>query len=112
MAERWSRGVRIRPHGLGGWGDHQSPRTRRAELRKVAARDGAGTVSRRLNFLANVANRMDNERLHRVARSDQRWVEETLEESGRYGSYRDGRRPIRVRGSSRARAHRRRRARG
>jgi hypothetical protein len=104
---KWSRGVRVRRGALGGWHDDQSASTRHRELRKVARRSGAGETSRRLNFLSNVANRSDNRRLQRVARQDQRWVAANLEEERRRGHSR----PIRVRGSRRARRHRRRRAR-
>jgi hypothetical protein len=98
----------VRRGALGGWHDDESERTRHGALRRVARRDGAGEVSRRLNFVSNVANRQDNTRLERVAREDQRWVAANLEDEDR----RRGRsKPIRVRRSRRARGHRRRRAR-
>lgn len=107
--KRWASGVHVREGALGGWHDTESPRARHGALRRVARRDGAGEVSRRLNFLSNVANRSDNRRLERVARTDQRWVTANLED----GDHRRvrGSKPVRVRGSSRARQHRRRRAR-
>jgi hypothetical protein len=98
--ERWSAKVRVKPGALGGWKEHESPAKRRRALRRVARRDGAGEVSRRLNFISNVANRLDNEELHRVAREDQRWVAANLEEKRRS-------KPIRVRASRRTRAFRR-----
>jgi hypothetical protein len=104
---RWARNVTVRSGALGGWNTEQSTTVRRRELRRVARRDGAGEVSRRLNFLSNVANRINNSGLERKAREDQRWVTRNLEEENR----RRGSRPIRVRGSRRARPHRRRRAR-
>lgn len=80
MADRkFSRHVHVKHGALDGWCEHCPARSRHAALRRVAARDGAGTVSRRLNYLANVADRSDNERLHDVARADQRWVARNLE---------------------------------
>jgi len=105
---RWSSGVRVRTGALGGWQVDQSRETRHRELRKVARRDGPGEVSRRLNFVSNIANRVTNSRLEDVAREDQRWVTANLEDEER-GRGRS--KPIRVRGSRRARRHRRRRAR-
>lgn len=77
MAERrWSRGVRVRRGALGGWHENQSAAERRHHLGEVARRDGWTKVVRRLGFLANVANRHDNGKLHRVARADEEWAEE------------------------------------
>jgi len=106
---RWAKGVRVREGALGGWQTGQSAAMRHRELRKVARRDGAGEVSRRLNFVSNVANRVTNSGLEEKARQDQRWVAANLEDEdrGRMGRSK----PIRVRGSRRARRHRRRRAR-
>lgn len=105
---RWSTNVYVKPGALGGWSEHETPRERRRALRRVARKDGAGEVSKRLNFISNVANRSNNERLHDVAREDQRWVANNLEDEERR---RRSSKPIRVRGSRRARRHRRRRAR-
>jgi len=98
---RWAKGVRVREGGLGGWQVDQPAATRHRELRKVARRDGAGEVSRRLNFVSNVANRVTNSGLEDKAREDQRWVAANLEdeERGRRGRSK----PIRVRRSRRAR---------
>ena len=71
----WSRHVHVRRGGLGRWCDRCPASSRHRALEAVARRDGWGTVVRRLNFLANVANRRDNERLHEVARTDERWAE-------------------------------------
>lgn len=103
----WPRRVRVRKGALGGWHESQPQSERHEILRRDARRRGAGRVSRELNFLSNVANRRDNPELHRVAREDQRWVTANLED----GERRRGSKPIRVRGSRRARPHRRRRAR-
>ena len=106
MAKRkWSKGIRARKGGLNGWNVDQSPATRHRELRQEARRVGAGEVSRRLNYLSNVANRVTNSGLEQKARTDQRWVAANLEDEDR----RDRRRskPIRVRGSVRSRRHRR-----
>lgn len=84
MVERkWSQHVHVKHGGLDGWCEHCSARSRHAALRRVAERDGAGEVSKRLNFLANVADRRDNQQLHRVARADQRWVKRNLERGSR-----------------------------
>jgi hypothetical protein len=104
--ERWSTNVYVKPGALGGWHERETRAERRRALRRVARRDGAGEVSRRLNFISNVANRSDNEELHEVAREDQRWVAANLEDERRRGRSK----PVRVRGSRRARRHRRRRA--
>jgi len=104
---RWSARVRVQPGALGGWHERQAVGTRHRELRTVARREGAGEVSRRLNFISNVASRLNNRKLHRVAREDQRWVTRDLEDEDR----RNRSKPVRVRGSRRARRYRRRRAR-
>jgi hypothetical protein len=119
---RWARGINVRPGALSGWHDNEPVRERHRVLTRAANRDGPGEVSRRLNFLSNVANRRDNKRLHRIARADQKWVVTHLKDEDQRRwisagfdydeSMRRGRsKPIRVRGSRRARRHRRRRAR-
>jgi len=76
MAERrWSRHVHARRGGLHGWCEHCSAESRHRALRSAARADGWGTVVRRLNYLANVANRSNNRTLHHVARTDERWAE-------------------------------------
>ncbi len=107
VRRRWASAVTVRRGALGGWHDNEPARTRHGALRRAARRDGAGEVSRRLNFASNVANRSDNRRLRRVARTDQRWVAANLEDERRGGRPK----PVRVRGSRRARRHRRSRAR-
>lgn len=104
--KRWASRVQTRTGALGGWHENEPRTIRHERLRRVARSDGAGEVSRRLNFIANVANRSDNYDLHRVAREDQRWVSANLEDGHQRRS-----KPIRVRRSGRARAHRRRRRR-
>ncbi len=106
---RWSKGVRVQSGALGGWRTDQSAAMRHRELRKVAKRDGAGEVSRRLNFVSNVANRVTNSWLENKARQDQRWVTANLEDGER--EMRGRSKSVRVRGSRRARKHRRSRAR-
>jgi hypothetical protein len=106
---RWAKGITVRRGALSGWHDNEPVRERHRALTRAANRDGAGEVSKRLNFVSNVANRSDNQRLHRIAREDQRWVSANLEDEDRMGRGRS--KPIRVRGSRRARRHRRRRAR-
>ncbi len=117
---RWSKGVRVQSGALGGWRKvqsgalggwrkDQSAAMRHRELRKVAKRDGAGEVSRRLNFVSNVANRVTNSGLENKARQDQRWVTANLEDGER--GMRGRSKSVRVRGSRRARKHRRSRAR-
>jgi hypothetical protein len=98
---KWSTGVHVTNGALGGWHDNQPAQTRHRELRQVARRDGAGEVSRRLNFVSNVSRRMS--KAGKVAREDQRWVSSHLEEEDR----RRRSKPIRVRGSRGRRRHRR-----
>lgn len=76
---KFSRNVHVRAGALGGWHEDQTARERHAHLRVKIREDGAGEVSRRLNFISNVANRNNNQKLHRIAREDQRWVAENFE---------------------------------
>jgi hypothetical protein len=102
---KWSSGVYVEKGALGGWHDNQAKKTRHTELRRVARRDGAAEVSRRLNFVSNVSRRMST--AGRVAREDQRWVAANLENDDRMDRRQS--KPVRVRGSRRAGRHRRRR---
>ncbi len=104
---RWASGVRVRTGALEGWRERAPRSDRRRVLRRVARRDGPGEVSRRLNFLSNVSG---NRQVRQVARADQRWVAANLEDEDHRRAR--GSKPVRVRGSGRARRHRRRRPRG
>jgi hypothetical protein len=77
MAEtkKWAKHAHVKQGGLGTWCEHCSDAERHASLRTVIKKDGAGTVSKRLNFLANVSH-------SRVARKDQRWVKKNYEDDG------------------------------
>jgi hypothetical protein len=77
---RWSKGVEIERGGLHGWHEDESDRKRHEALERSVREDGYATAIRRLNFLANVANRQDNEHLHVVAERDLRWLEKEHEE--------------------------------
>lgn len=74
MPTKFAKNVHLQPGALHGWHEDQAAVTRRGHLREAASRDGWAEVSRRLNFIANVANRSNNQKLHRVARIDQKWV--------------------------------------
>lgn len=78
--KRWSKHVGVRAGGLHGWHDHDPASKRHAALKRAVDADGAGEVVRRLNFLRNVANRDNNERLHEVAETDLHWVQNQYEE--------------------------------
>ncbi len=73
MAEqKWSRHVgHLGEGGLHGWCASCPPGERHQAIERTVRADGYATAIRRLNFLANVANRRDNGRLHRVAREDE-----------------------------------------
>jgi hypothetical protein len=77
--KKWAKHVHMKRGGLHGWCEHCPARVRHAALRTGAREDGAAVISKRLNYLANVANRENNFRLHEVARTDQRWVAANLE---------------------------------
>lgn len=79
-SRRWSRHVGVRAGGLYGWHDTEPASKRHAALKRGVDKDGAAEIVRRLNFLANVANRDNNERLHEVARADMHWVQSHYEE--------------------------------
>ena len=89
MAEqKWSRHVgHLEEGGLHGWCASCPPGERHQAIERTVRADGYATAIRRLNFLANVANRRDNGRLHRVAREDEgwarRWEEGTREDEDR-----------------------------
>lgn len=75
MAEtKFTMTVRIKPGALHGWHEDQSAETRHRHLAEAARRDGWVEVSRRLNFISNVASRTNNPKLHRIARADQKWA--------------------------------------
>lgn len=79
---KWSQNVRIRPAELTqyGWREHESAESRHRAIERSIRADGYATTVRRLNFLGNVANRMDNAQLRRTARADERWAQEWEDE--------------------------------
>ena len=80
--EKWSKHVgHIEEGGLHGWCASCPPEERHLAIERTVRSDGYATALRRLNFLANVANRRDNERLHRVARMDEEWAERLEKET-------------------------------
>ena len=71
--EKWSSHVgHLEEGGLHGWCASCPPEERHRAIERTVRTDGYATAIRRLNFLANVANRRDNEHLHRVAHEDRR----------------------------------------
>ena len=79
--EKWSSHVgHLEEGGLHGWCASCHPEERHRAIARTVRADGYATATRRLNFLANVANRRDNEDLHRVAREDLEWAEEREKE--------------------------------
>ena len=73
--EAWSRHVgHLEEGGLYGWCARCPPEERHRAIERTVRADGYATAIRRLNFLANVANRKDNEPLHRVAGEDEEWA--------------------------------------
>ena len=78
--EKWSKHVHVTQGGLGAWCEPCSSEIRHTALRTMIQADGAETVSKRLNFLANVADRRGNAPLREVARADQEWVKANFEE--------------------------------
>jgi hypothetical protein len=88
MEKKWSKHVgHLEEGGLHGWCASCPPDVRHRAIERTVSRDSYATAVRRLNFLANVANRRDNERLRRVAREDiewaERWEVETREDEDR-----------------------------
>ena len=74
--EKWSKHVgHIEEGGLHGWCASCPPEERHRAIERTVRTDGYATAVRRLNFLSNVANRKDNEHLHRVAHEDLEWAE-------------------------------------
>ena len=73
--EKWSSHVgHLEEGGLHGWCASCPPEERHHAIERTVRADGYATAIGRLNFLANVANRQDNGRLHRVALEDEEWV--------------------------------------
>ncbi len=88
MEQQWSKHVgHLEEGGLHGWCASCPPEERHRAVERTVRADGYATAVRRLNFLANVANRRDNEHLHRVAREDvewaERWEKDTREDEDR-----------------------------
>ena len=73
--EKWSQHVgHLEEGGLHGWCAKCSAEARHEAIERTVRADGYATTIRRLNFLANVADRQDNEHLHEVAREDVEWA--------------------------------------
>ncbi len=86
--EKWSNHLgHLEEGGLHGWCAGCPPEERHRAIERTVKADGYATAIRRLNFLANVANRRDNGNLHRVAHEDvewtERWEKETREDDDR-----------------------------
>jgi hypothetical protein len=80
--EKWSNHVgHLEEGGLHGWCAKCPPGERHRAIERAVKTDGYATAIRRLNFLANVANRRDNGDLHSVAREDVEWTERWEKES-------------------------------
>jgi hypothetical protein len=80
--EKWSKHVgHLEEGGLHGWCASCLPEERHRAIERTVRADGYATAIRRLNFLANVANRRDNEHLHGVAREDEDWARRWERES-------------------------------
>jgi hypothetical protein len=75
---RWARHVHIKAGAMKGWCAQCPAAKRHSALRSVAKSDGYGVTVRRLNFLANVANRRSNPKLRIVARRDVLWARRHL----------------------------------
>ena len=77
VEQNWSSHVgHLEEGGLHGWCARCPPEERHRAIERTVRADGYATATRRLNILANVANRRDNEHLHRVAREDLGWAED------------------------------------
>ncbi|MCI4365994.1 MAG: hypothetical protein ACLQD8_00350 [Thermoplasmata archaeon] len=96
MEKKWSRHVgHLEEDGLHGWCASCPPDVRHQAIERTVRADSYATAVRRLNFLANVANRRDNGSLHRVAREDVEWTERQEKDTregeddtrGRQGEY-------------------------
>ena len=75
--EKWSQHMgHVEEGGLHGWCAGCPPEARHKAIEQTIQDDGYATAIRRLNFLANVANRKDNEHLHQVAREDEDWAKQ------------------------------------
>ncbi len=73
--DKWSNHVHVEEGGLHGWCANCPPEERHRAIERTIREDGYATAVRRLNFLANVANRKDNGHLHRIAHEDEEWAE-------------------------------------
>ena len=78
MAEdKWSKHAgHLEEGGLHGWCAGCPTEERHRAVERTVRSDGYATAIRRLNFLANVADRKDNGNLHRVSREDVAWTEQ------------------------------------
>ncbi len=75
--EKWASHVgHLEEGGLHGWCASCPPEERHRAIERTVRADSYATATRRLNFLANVANRHDNDQLHHVAREDLEWAGE------------------------------------
>lgn len=74
MVDKFSKHVHLKSKKLYGWCLYCAADERHAALAKSIRKDGYATTIRRLNFLHNIANRQDNEKLREVAARDENWV--------------------------------------
>lgn len=73
--EKWSKHAgHLEEGGLHGWCASCLPEERHRAIERTVRADGYATTVHRLNFLANIASRQDNGRLHRVALEDEEWA--------------------------------------
>ena len=80
--KKWSSHVgHLEEGGLHGWCASCPPDERYRAIETTIRTDGYATATRRLNILVNVANRRDNEHLHRVAHEDLQWAEQWEKET-------------------------------
>jgi hypothetical protein len=82
MADKWSRKVKLHKGALAkhGYDEEEGERERHEALRRSVRQDGYKTTIDRLSFIRNVANRRNNERSHRIAEQDEKWLERMHEE--------------------------------
>jgi len=71
---KWAPHIHIAEGKLYGWCSRCPDKFRRARLRFGVKKDGFLKIFHRLHFLINVANRRNNQQLHRVATADRDWL--------------------------------------
>lgn len=74
--EKWSKNVHPHEGGLRkyGWSEDASDAQRHRALERSVKMDGYAITVDRLDFMRNVADRRDNQRLGSTARSDYEWL--------------------------------------